>query len=202
MLILALAIMQPVEAQSFKPDFDAAVKANKKMDYATALRHYRPLAEQGHASAQNRLGNMYSFGIGLTRDYKQALKWYRLSAKQGYLYAQASLGHMYRNGFGVTRDYKQAVGWYRKAANQGAHFAQRPLGEMYRDGKGVLQDLVMSYVWLNVAATEDTGAMASKHSDIRDNVLSRLTAPERKLALKLSKLCLKKPAKCPEYSDD
>ena len=32
--------------------------------------------------------------------------------------------------------------------------------------------------------------------------LARLNASERKLGQKLSKLCLKKPAKCPEYSDD
>jgi hypothetical protein len=34
----------------------------------------------------------------------------------------------------------------------------------------------------------------------RDKALARLNASERKLGLKLSALCFKKPAKCPEYS--
>ena len=162
MLILALAIMQPVEAQSFKPDYDAGLIAWAQKDYATALKHYRGLAKQGDAPGQN---------------------W---------------LGLMYQNGQGVTRNYKEAVKWFRKAAKQGYGIAQRNLGRMYGDGKGVLQDLVMAYAWLNVAATN--GHPFS--GDDRDKVLSRLTAPERKLASKLSKLCLRQPAKCPEYSDD
>ena len=36
----------------------------------------------------------------------------------------------------------------------------------------------------------------------RDKALARLNASERKLALELSKRCFKKPARCPEYSDD
>ena len=59
MLILALAIMQPVAAQSFKPDFDAGARAKVKGDDVTALRHWRPLAEQGNARAQYWLGEMY-----------------------------------------------------------------------------------------------------------------------------------------------
>ena len=162
MLILALAITHPVAAQSFKPDYDAGIKAWMNKDYATALKHLRPLAKKGHAKAQNKLGDFYWIGYGVTQDYKQAVKWLRLSAKQGNLDAQSGLGSMYTHG------------------------------------NGVLQDLVMAYVWLNVAVTNGYG-MAKMD---RDELLSRLTAPERKLALKLSKLCLKSPAKCPEYSDD
>ena len=39
MLILALAIAQPVAVQSFKPDLEAGYGAWKQKDYATALRH-------------------------------------------------------------------------------------------------------------------------------------------------------------------
>ena len=87
---------------------------------------------------------------------------------------------------------------YRKAAKQGDACAQYWLGEMYRDGEGVVQDLVMAYVWFNMAATN--GFLFAPKD--RDKVLERLNASERRLALKLSKRCLKKPASCPEYSDD
>ena len=45
MLVLALTLAQPVAAQSFKPDNDAGDAAYNQGDYATALRHFRPLAE-------------------------------------------------------------------------------------------------------------------------------------------------------------
>ena len=105
---------------------------------------------------------------------------------------------MYRNGHGVPQHYKEAARWFRKAAEQGSVRAQNSLASMYRFGHGVVQDLVMAYVWLNVSAAN--GVRLVKES--RDSVLARLSASERKLGRKLSKLCLKKPAKCPEYSDD
>ena len=73
---------------------------------------------------------------------------------------------------------------------------------MYRDGNGVLQDLVMGYVWNNVAPTSLAAELKYLASKPRDEIYAKLTAPERKLARELSKLCLRKPAKCPEYSDD
>ena len=83
MLILALALVQPVAAQSFKPDFQAGMDAYNQKDYVTALKHWRPLAEQGHAKAQYFLGLMHANGQGVTRDYKEAVRWYRKAAKQG-----------------------------------------------------------------------------------------------------------------------
>ncbi len=46
----------------------------------TALREWRPLAEQGNASAQNLLGFMYHNGQGVPQDYVQAQMWYNLAA--------------------------------------------------------------------------------------------------------------------------
>jgi hypothetical protein len=56
MLVLALAIAQPVAAQSFKPDFTAGRAAVKSVDFAEALKHLRPLAEQGNVRAKCCLG--------------------------------------------------------------------------------------------------------------------------------------------------
>ena len=134
-----------------------------------------------------------------TKGYRaQALMHFRPLAAQGHTQAQNLLGWMYYSGKGVTKDDKEAVKWFRKAAKQGNPHSLYNLGKMYRDGKGVLQDLVMAYVLFNVAVTNGNNYVRNK----RDEVHAKLTAPERKLALKLSKPCLKKPAKCPEYSDD
>ena len=93
-------------------------------DYATALREFKPLAEQGDADAQNSMGWMYQKGLGVPQDFKTALKWYTLAAEQGNAYAQYNLGHMYTNGKGVPQDNKTAVKWFRLAAKQGHPRAQ------------------------------------------------------------------------------
>jgi len=53
-------------------------------DYETALREFRPLAEQGHAEAQLNLGIMYSLGLGVPKDHVQAYVWYTLAAPKPF----------------------------------------------------------------------------------------------------------------------
>ena len=49
-------------------DFDAGMAAHKAGDYATALRDWAPLAEQGDALAQLGLGDIYANGEGGRHD--------------------------------------------------------------------------------------------------------------------------------------
>ena len=72
--MLVLVMAQPVATQTFKPDFDAGKAAYKQKDYATALRHWQPLAEQGDARAQLYLGQMYRRGKGVTKDNSEAAR--------------------------------------------------------------------------------------------------------------------------------
>ncbi len=59
---------------------DEGVAAYQRGDYATALREWRPLAEQGNAGTQRVLGVMYGKGRGIPQDYVQAYMWFRLAA--------------------------------------------------------------------------------------------------------------------------
>ncbi len=63
--------------------FQAGVEAYNRGDYATALKEWRPLAEQGDASAQHNLGWMYHLGQGVPQDDVQARMWLNLAAAQG-----------------------------------------------------------------------------------------------------------------------
>ena len=54
--------------------------ASQREDYATAYRLWRPLADQGDASAQNNLSLMYNNGQGVPQDYAAAVSWYRKAA--------------------------------------------------------------------------------------------------------------------------
>ena len=74
--ILLALIPLPGVAQ----DYDVGLAAYQSGDYATALRELEPLAEQGDTSAQNNLGVMYEYGLGVVQDYTEAVRWYRAAA--------------------------------------------------------------------------------------------------------------------------
>ena len=59
------------------------------------------LAEQGDATAQTILGDMYYLGNGVTADEEEAMRWYRMGADQGLARAQNNLGLAYANGCGI-----------------------------------------------------------------------------------------------------
>ncbi len=99
--------------------FDEAFAAYQRGDYATALREWRPLAEQGDADAQHNLGVMYNTGRGVPQDYAKAVKWFRKAAEQGDGGGQYNLGNMYSDGNGVAKDFVLAHMWYNLAAVQG-----------------------------------------------------------------------------------
>ncbi len=67
----------------FGTNFEIGVAALSCGDYETALKEFRPLAEQGHRDAQLNLGNMYGKGQGVPQDYIQAYMWASLAAAQG-----------------------------------------------------------------------------------------------------------------------
>ena len=149
-----------IDMQDVRSDqFEDALAAHDNGDYATALRVWQPLAEQGNARAQYSLGIMYKNGQGVPQDYAAALKWYRLAAEQGNADAQYSLGVTYDLGQGVPQDYAAAVKWYRLAAEQGLAHAQYNLGFMYAQGQGAPQDDTAALKWWRLAADQgDTHA--------------------------------------------
>ncbi len=134
-------------------DFQAGMTAHDREDYATALREWQPLAEQGDALAQYHVGMLYHKGRGVPQDDVQARRWYAKAATQGQAKAQFSLGTLYFNGEGGSKDYQQALRWFRLAANQGEALAQTKLAILYDDGDGVPKDKVQAYKWLSLAAT-------------------------------------------------
>ena len=114
LLSILLFCTQPAFA-----DLAKGLDAAQKGDFATALKEWQPLAEQGYAYAQHNLGNMYRYGQGVTQDDKTAVKYYTLAAEQGDAIAQYNLGNMYVNGKGVIQNFARAHMWWNIAASQG-----------------------------------------------------------------------------------
>jgi uncharacterized caspase-like protein len=91
-----------------------------RANYATALKVWLPMAEQGDPSAQTYVGEIFEKGLGVQPDYTVAATWYRRAADKGYSRAALNLGNLYERGLGVSRDPAQALNWYRRAAGSTA----------------------------------------------------------------------------------
>ena len=190
-ICLTLAVLLGSVGTSWGADYLKGYAAYQSGDYATALREWRPLAEQGDAVVQAMLGLIYSTGLGVPQDDKTAMKWFTLAAEQGSASAQYSLGFAYNYGQGVLQDHKTAVKWYTLAAEQGDADAQYSLGDMYHNGHGVLQDNVYAHMWGNIAASngdEDGGKL-------RDEVGKTMTPADISAAQNLARECVAKKYK-------
>ncbi len=117
--IIAVLLLAALAGTAVAGPYEDAVSAHERGDYATALREFRVLADQGHAEAQTFLGTMYRNGEGVPLDYVQAVKWYRMAAEQDLAEAQLNLGAMVAKGQGVPQDYVQAHMWFNLAGAQG-----------------------------------------------------------------------------------
>lgn len=135
----------------------AGVSALKRNHYATAMRAWLPLAEQGSAQAQNNLGHLYEEGFGVAQNYTQAMSWYKKAALQGLAEAQHNVGMLYYQGYGVRQNYRSARKWFNLAAQQDLAESQYMLGLAYYLGRGVSQDNLLARQWFYKSAKQDYG---------------------------------------------
>ncbi len=118
-------------------------------------------AEQGMASAQATLGEMYHEGQDVPQNYNTAFKWIKLAAEQGHVDSQVNLGWMYEQGDGVPQNYKATIKWYKLAAEREHKGAQWHLGRMYYEGTVVPQNYNTAFKWFKPLAEQgDKSAQA------------------------------------------
>ena len=148
LMIVALAV--PAWAEN-----SPGVAAYDRGDYATALRSWRPLAEQGKAAGQFNLGLLYAYGQGVPQDYVQARQWWEKAGAQGHVKAQYNLGVLYNDGQGVPQHHALAKQWFEKAAEQGDAGAQVKLGILYLLGQGAPESDQMALFRFHRAAKQN-----------------------------------------------
>jgi len=168
-LVLVTVCAAPVWA-----GFEEGIAAYERGDYATTLKEWRPLAEQGDPVAQHHLGWLYVIGRGVPQDSQEAVRWFRKAAEQGDRDAQTNLGSLYLLGDTIPQDYPEALKWLRAAADQGHPLAQTKLGIMYEDGEGVPQDRVQAHMWFSLAAAQGSELAGA----FRDEVTKQMTLTE------------------------
>ena len=184
-LSLTLVLLLGSIGTSWGNDFLKGLNAYHSGDFATAIREWTPLAEQGHSPSQYNLGFMHYNGEGVPQDYEAALKWYTRAAEQDHIDAQFRLGTMYWSGIGVLRDYKAALKWYTLAAEQGDSNAQNNLGVMYANGQGVPEDFIYAHMWFSISALNGN---ANGHKS-REIIEKRMIAAQIGIAEGLAQKC-------------
>jgi uncharacterized protein len=117
-----------------------------------AIVWYRKAGEQGDASAQVALGDIFSEDKFQHIDYPQAIGWYRKAAEHGRAAGQFGLGARYLLGQGVPRDLEEARRWLTPAANQGHPYAQFLLAKMFEAGEGGPVDVAAAAKYYELAA--------------------------------------------------
>jgi TPR repeat protein len=132
----------------------------KKLSDAAIEAHAR--ADQGDATAEYKLAQMYYEGRGVTQDYSEASRWYRKAAEHGYANAQFGLADLYLHGKGVPQNFAETAHWTQKAADQGYAKAQAGLGYLYSNGVGVSQNYAEAFQWYSKAA--DQGNVDAEHA--------------------------------------
>src|SRR4051812_25295537 len=163
---------------------EEGIAAYHEKNYAKAVELWRPLAEQGVATAQYQLGTLYAEGKGVEQNDATAALWFQRAAEQGDAAAQYNLGACYVEGLGVKKDDAEAVKWFRRAADQRMGFAQLNLGMMYAAGRGVPHDDVEAMKWIELAVLSlPPGGPRSDAARALKDVADKLT-PEQLLEAK------------------
>ena len=93
-LLLILFVLLGGAGVSLSADYQKGLNAATRGDFTTALREWKPLAEQRNAVAQKDLSVMYAFGKGVPKDYVYAHMWSNLADANG-----DGLGGMLRDDY-------------------------------------------------------------------------------------------------------
>jgi hypothetical protein len=133
--VLASALLL-IATGSAWADFDDALAAYRKGDFATAMDEWAILAKYGDAAAQTNIGEMYLRGEGVDKDRDIAIYWFRKAAHRDFPEAEYRLGRAH-----LGEDDEEAVRWFKTAVEHGHIQSLNSLAALYEQGQGVRQDL-------------------------------------------------------------
>lgn len=170
-------------------DTRKGMKAFHQGDTVGAMRLYRKAAEQGYASAQEKLANI----LDQSELNEEAIKWFRKAAEQDNAEGQYGLGMMYLTGDGIEVDLEQGLSLITAAAEQRMFRAMLGMFNFYKNGDHGLQvDLKQAVYWLEKMAISDNQwaieklAQAYRHGELG-------LAPNEEKAMTWESKLLKKP---------
>lgn len=141
-----------------QPSVDAqmqlANQAALQGDHDAALAIWGPLAQDGHAAAQARVGLCFNGGLGVDLDPALAVRWFLLAADQGDVVGCRELAHACFRGAGIPEDPARAAKLYQQAADQGDPAAMDMLSWMLIEGDVIPSDLDRARALAEAAADQ------------------------------------------------
>ncbi|MGE4281218.1 MAG: trypsin-like peptidase domain-containing protein [Magnetospirillum sp.] len=155
----AMALALSIVAAPAWAGMDEGLAAYARKDWPAALREFQPLAQNGNAAAQARLGYMKLTGQGTAKDVAAGVSLLTQAADKGDALAQSTLASLYFKGIGVAKDQARALILFGRAADQEQPNALNNLGQMYFFGNGVAKNESKALDYLHKAA--DKGVAAS-----------------------------------------
>lgn len=106
----------------------------RQLNYQAILSQLYDDAILGESAAQFELGQLYHYGIAVTKNVQQAMTYYQLAAIQQDIRAEYNLGMLYLEGQTNPANYKQGIVWLSDAAFKGNVYAQYVLARIYENG--------------------------------------------------------------------
>ncbi|XP_030897665.1 protein sel-1 homolog 2 [Leptonychotes weddellii] len=149
---------------------DALLFGNFGMQNITAaIQLYESLAKEGSYKAQNALGFLSSYGIGMEYNQAKALIYYTFGSAGGSMMSQMILGYRYLSGINVLQNCEVALNHYKKvadysekalyyflkAAKAGSANAMAFIGKMYLEGNAAApQNNATAFKYFSMAASK------------------------------------------------
>lgn len=190
-LILAFAVIPIAEAQDFSERYDRlhaeaeagdpdaiyelavayylghrTAHGGPEQDRERAVAMFRPLADDGDARAQWRLGHAYEMGSGVERDAASAYRWYSAAVEQDFVHAYHPLGQMYMSGRGTQQDEAEGYRLLRLGAEGNAQRAMVSLAQIYEsETRGPEYDPALAVHWYRQAAEQNNSVAVRRLSD-------------------------------------
>ena len=84
-------------ADALAGPWEDGMAAYNRGDYVPAMKLFRPLARQGDAKAQGRIGAMYRRGRGVAKSSAHAFMWLSIAAARGDAVARTEMTEMSRS---------------------------------------------------------------------------------------------------------
>lgn len=105
-----------------------------KLNFQAVLSQLYGQAILGESDAQFEIGQLYQYGIGVSKNIEQAVTYYQLAAIQQDVRAEYNLGVLYLSGLTSPVDYQKGIEWMTDAAFKGNAYAQYVLANIYEKG--------------------------------------------------------------------
>ncbi|XP_078227507.1 protein sel-1 homolog 2 isoform X9 [Callithrix jacchus] len=132
---------------------DALLFGNFGLQNITAaIQLYESLAKEGSCKAQNALGFLSSYGIGMEYDQAKALIYYTFGSAGGSMMSQMILGYRYLSGINVLQNCEVALSHYKKVADY--------IADTLEKSEGVPVEKKALYYFLKAAKAGSANAMA------------------------------------------